>query len=247
MSPVRCGCGWWRWKPRPGEECLAGAAGPAWLLAALALPFLLASCGGGVDDRSTILSLLQQEAQGVVTQDLDALMALWAEDALVTDAAHTPDDPSDDLVWRGRDAIRDRYVHVVFPGGAKEAGPLDVRIEVQGDRATAWATTRIGDEVAPGGDRWTFVRRGGRWLLKSLTYNLEPAPPHRPSTNGATNPRVGQVGAYSFPGSWMALASERRRGGGLSRRAADLPLGRFRGTMRGETPIDSLNGDDGEE
>lgn len=209
-----CGCRWRRWKPRPGEECTAGAAGPAWLLAALALPFLLASCGGGVDDRSAILDLLQREARGVVAQDLDALMALWAEDALVIDAAYTPDDPSDDLVWRGRDAIRDRYVHVVFPGGAQKAGPLDVRIEVQGDRATAWATTRIGDEVSPGGDRWTFVRRGGRWFLESLTYNLEPALPHRPSTNGAKNQRMGQVCAfvYSFPGSWMALASERRQG-----------------------------------
>lgn len=146
------------------------------LTGALALLFLLAGCGGGSDDRAALLDLLQREAQGVVAQDLDALMALWAEDAVVTDAAHTPDDPSDDLVWRGRDAIRDRYVYLVFPGGAKEAGPLDVRLEVHGDRATAWATTHIGGEVAPGGDRWTFVRQGGRWYLESLTYNLEPAP-----------------------------------------------------------------------
>ncbi|MBC7224206.1 MAG: nuclear transport factor 2 family protein [Anaerolineae bacterium] len=146
------------------------------LLVALALLLLLAGCRAGTDDRAAILDLLRREAEGVVAQDLEALMALWAEDAVVTDAAHTPDNPADDLVWRGRDAIRDRYVHVVFPGGAREAGPLDVRIEVRGERATAWATTRIGDEVAPGGDRWTFVRRGGRWLLESLTYNLEPAP-----------------------------------------------------------------------
>ncbi|MGC8838267.1 MAG: YybH family protein [Anaerolineae bacterium] len=143
---------------------------------ALALLLLLAGCGGESDSHAAILDLLQREAQGVVAQDLDALMALWAEGAVVTDAAHTPDDLTDDLVWRGRDAIRDRYVHLVFPGGAKEAGPLDVRVEVHGDRATAWATTRIGDEVSPGGDRWTFVRRGGRWYLESLTYNLEPAP-----------------------------------------------------------------------
>lgn len=146
------------------------------LLVVLALSLLLTGCRAGADDRAAILDLLHREAKGVVTQDLEALMALWAEDAVVTDAAHTPDDPTDDLVWRGRDAIRDRYVHLVFPGGAKEAGPLDVQITLQADRATAWATTRIGDEVAPGGDRWTFVRRGGRWLLESLTYNLEPAP-----------------------------------------------------------------------
>jgi hypothetical protein len=36
------------------------------------------------------------------------------------------------------------------------------------------ATTRIGGEVAPAGDRWTLVRRDGCWLLQNLTYNLEP-------------------------------------------------------------------------
>ncbi|MGQ9586577.1 MAG: YybH family protein [Anaerolineae bacterium] len=138
--------------------------------------FLLVACQEEWDDAAAVRALLVQEAQGVVEQDIETLMALWAEDGVITDAAHTPDDPADDLVWRGRDAIRDRYVHLVFPGGAMEAGPEDLRVEMEGDRATAWATTHIGEEVSPEGDRWTFVRRRGRWLIASLTYNLEQRP-----------------------------------------------------------------------
>ena len=47
-------------------------------------------------------------------------------------------------------------------------------LEIQGDQAAAASTTAIGNEVAPGGDRWTFTRRDGRWWITGLTYNLEP-------------------------------------------------------------------------
>jgi len=125
-------------------------------------------------DEEAILQLLAAEGEGVVQQDIERLMEIWAEDGVVIDARHTPDDPSDDLTWRGRDAIRQRYVTVVFPGNPAVAGAIDVQLTIEGDRAEALATTRIGAEISPGGDRWTFVKRGGRWLIASLTYNLEP-------------------------------------------------------------------------
>ena len=125
-------------------------------------------------DEEAILQLLAAEGEGVVQQDIERLMEIWAEDGVVIDARHTPDDPSDDLTWRGRDAIRQRYVTLVFPGNPEVAGATDVQLTIEGDTAEALATTRIGAEVAPGGDRWTFAKRGGRWLITSLTYNLEP-------------------------------------------------------------------------
>ncbi len=125
-------------------------------------------------DEAAIRSLLQAEAEGVVGQDIDRLLDIWAEDGVVTDANHTPDDPSDDLTWSGRDAIRERYVNLVFPSAPLELTPADVQLTIHGDTAVAIATTHIGREVAPGGDRWTFVKRDGRWQIASLTYNLEP-------------------------------------------------------------------------
>ena len=71
------------------------------------------------------------------------------------------DETNDDLTWRGRDAIRQRYVTLVFPGNPDAAGPIDAQVTIAGDRAEALSTTHIGSEVAPGGDRWTFARKDG--------------------------------------------------------------------------------------
>ena len=84
-----------------------------------------------------------------------------------------PEDASDDLTWRGRDAIYQRYVTLVFPGNPQEAGAVAPQITIDGDGAAAVSTTHIGSEIAPAGDRWSFVRRDGRWWIASLTYNLE--------------------------------------------------------------------------
>ena len=125
-------------------------------------------------DEEAIRQLIRSEGQGLVSQDIAGLMDLWASDAVITDAKHTPDDSADDARWTGRDAIRERYVVLVFPGNPLSAGAQDVTLEIQGDQATAASTTAIGNEVAPGGDRWTFARRDGRWWITGLTYNLEP-------------------------------------------------------------------------
>jgi len=124
-------------------------------------------------DEEAIRQLIAAEGQALVSQDIAGLMDLWAADAVIADAKHTPDDPNDDARWSGRDAIRERYVVLVFPGNPMRAGATDVEIDIQGDKATAISTTAIGSEVAPGGDRWTFVKQDGRWWITGLTYNLE--------------------------------------------------------------------------
>lgn len=124
-------------------------------------------------DEEAVRRLIEAEGASVVSQDIDALMDLWAEDATITDAKHTPDDASDDATWRGKDAIRARYVTLVFPGNPLAGGAVDVQATIAGARASATSTTRIGSELAPGGDRWSFVKRNGRWWIETLTYNLE--------------------------------------------------------------------------
>jgi hypothetical protein len=118
--------------------------------------------------------LILLESQGIARQDIAGLTDLWAADAIVTDARHTPDRPGDDAAWRGRAAIRERYLTLVLPGNPGPSNPSDIEIKIDGDRATATSTTRIGQEVSPGGDRWGFVKRAGRWWISELTYNLEP-------------------------------------------------------------------------
>jgi ketosteroid isomerase-like protein len=124
-------------------------------------------------DEEAVRRLIEAEGAAVVSQDIAALMDLWAEEAAITDAKHTPDDAGDDAKWRGKDAIRARYVTLVFPGNPQTGGAVDIVVAIAGDRATAASTTRIGSELAPGGDRWSFIKRDGRWWIESLTYNLE--------------------------------------------------------------------------
>jgi ketosteroid isomerase-like protein len=125
-------------------------------------------------DEEAIRLLLDAEAEAVVAQDIDRLMEIWAEDGEVVDARHTPDQPADDARWRGKDAIRERYVVLVFPGAPQTVAHPAVDAVITGDTAVVTTTTQIGAETAEAGDRWTFARRNGRWVITSLTYTLEP-------------------------------------------------------------------------
>ncbi len=155
--------------------------GALMLLAGCVAPSTTGACGLALppehSDADAIRAVIEAEGRLVVAQEIDALMALWTEDGYVANAKNTPDDHSDDQFWRGQDAIRHRYVRTVFPGAPASAAPPELTIDQNGDRAVVTATTRIGDEVAPAGDRWELVKRNGCWQIVSLTYNLEAAHP----------------------------------------------------------------------
>ena len=102
-------------------------------------------------------------------EEPNRLMALWADGGRVVDAKNTPTDESDDQLWIDKDAVRHRYVRTVFPGAPAAAVPADLQIEITGDNAIVAATTQIGGEVSPAGDRWELVRQGdGDWLWRRL-------------------------------------------------------------------------------
>ncbi|MCC6168483.1 MAG: hypothetical protein IT329_14765 [Caldilineaceae bacterium] len=158
--------------------CRAPAADPT-----TAAPAAADAAGGscslgleGAGDDEAIRAVLTAEGELVVAQDITRLMALWARDSHVTDAKNTPDDTADDQRWEGKDAIRHRYVRTVFPGAPGAAHPADLEISLAGDRAAVRATTQIGSEVSPAGDRWELVKQENCWYIAGLTYNLEPAP-----------------------------------------------------------------------
>lgn len=127
-------------------------------------------------DEAAIDAVLNAEGEFVVAQQIDPLLDLWLEAGRVTDAKNTPDAAEDDQTWDGIDAIRHRYVRTVFPGAPAAVQHVDQSITIEGERATVVASTEIGTEVSPGGDRWELAKRDGCWYLETLTYNLEPAP-----------------------------------------------------------------------
>ena len=135
-------------------------------------------------DEEAIWALIGAEGTYVVGQEIDPLMNLWAPDAQITDAKHTPQ-TSDDQKWQGADAIRYRYIRVVFPSAPDLIEPANLNIQIEGEEATTrlraivTATTQIGDatqawrETSSKGDRWQVVKREECWLIQSLTFNLE--------------------------------------------------------------------------
>jgi hypothetical protein len=126
------------------------------------------------NDEEAIRQIIVAEGEGVVQQDIDRLQGMWATDGVVTDANHTPDNPSDDKTWKGWAAIRDRYVNIVFPSNPAYAEHPNIRATLTGDTATALADTKIGITNLKDNDKWTFRKIDGQWKITSLTFSLSP-------------------------------------------------------------------------
>ncbi|MBI3538241.1 MAG: nuclear transport factor 2 family protein [Chloroflexi bacterium] len=125
-----------------------------------------------VNDEDALRQLINAEGEAVVQQDIDRLKDLWAADGVVTDANRTPDNPSDDKTWKSWNAIRDRYVNIVFPSNPAFAEHPNTRITLTGDSATALSDTKIGITNLKDNDRWTFRKIDGKWKMTSLTFSL---------------------------------------------------------------------------
>ncbi len=126
------------------------------------------------NDEEAIRQIAVAEGEAVVQQDIDRLQAMWATDGVVTDANHTPNNPSDDKTWKGWAAIRDRYVNIVFPSNPAFAEHPNIRVTITNDTATAIADTKIGITNLKDNDRWTFRKIDGQWKITSLTFSLAP-------------------------------------------------------------------------
>jgi len=126
------------------------------------------------DAAQAIAELIATHRAAVVADDVQGLLDIWAEDGVIRDANHTPDDPTDDHVWRGLDAVLSYYTTILFPLYLNEVGPVDTALTIKGPEAVMTGTTKIGDELSPRGERWTFAFRDGKWKITGMTFNLEP-------------------------------------------------------------------------
>ena len=113
------------------------------------------------------------EAKAAINDDAEHLLELWAADALIRDANHTPDNQIDDHTWLGRDAILSRYLTIIFPLHLTQLARADIDLIIEGESAILTATTIINGETSPGGEQWTFARIDGNWRITSITFNLE--------------------------------------------------------------------------
>jgi hypothetical protein len=123
------------------------------------------------------LAAVDAEAEAVRQQDIDALAALWLPSGSAVDAAHSPDDASDDRAWLGWEAVRNRYVTEVFPYVAEpvllpRARAVVPVVRVSNDEAEVLVPGVDGKTTQ---DRWRLRRVDGQWRILSLTYNLTPA------------------------------------------------------------------------
>ncbi len=126
------------------------------------------------DDEDAIRQLIVAEGEAVVQQDIDRLQGMWASDGVVTDANRTPTNSGDDKTWKNWQAIRDRYVNIVFPSNPAFAEHPNIRVTISGDTANAVADTKIGVTNLKDNDKWTFRKMDGQWKITSLTFSLAP-------------------------------------------------------------------------
>ncbi len=124
------------------------------------------------NDEEAIKQLINAEGEAVVQQDIDRLQGMWASDGVVTDANRTAANTSDDKIWKNWQAIRDRYVNIVFPSGPGFAEHPNIRVTITGDTASAVADTKIGVTNVKDNDKWTFRKIDGQWKITSLTFSL---------------------------------------------------------------------------
>jgi hypothetical protein len=154
---------------------------------------LVAACGGGsptpptvgpqptrertatpvpATDEEAIRQLINAECEAIVQQDVDRLEGMWANTGVVMDANHTKDNTGDDVTWKNWDALRDRYVNIVFPSNPTFCEHPNIVVTINGDNAMATSSVKIGVTNCDACNAWTLSKANGNWKITSLTYNL---------------------------------------------------------------------------
>jgi cellulose synthase/poly-beta-1,6-N-acetylglucosamine synthase-like glycosyltransferase len=134
-------------------------------------------------NRDAAAAALMREADAVQRQDLPSTLSLWDPRGVIRDERFTPDTLDDDRLWQGLDSIRERYVEefrerryrwldhqsisvtLVNPEQAVIVNDLDAIIET---------VSGIEQVHLPKTDRWTLVRKNGRWRIAMLEINRVP-------------------------------------------------------------------------
>jgi len=123
-------------------------------------------------DEEAIRQAINAECEALVQQDVDRLQALWSPNGVVTDANHTKDNTGDDVTWKNWDALRDRYINIVFASNPTFCEHPDIQVQINGSNATATNSLRIGTTNCKDCNIWTLAKGPDGWKITSLTFNL---------------------------------------------------------------------------
>lgn len=125
-------------------------------------------------DEEAIRQLMNAECEAVVQQDIDRLQGIWSPNGVVIDANHTKDNTGDDVTWKNWDALRDRYVNIVFPSNPTFCEHPNIKVTLNGNNASATNSLKIGTTNCDNCNAWTFTKGNEGWRITSLTFNLNP-------------------------------------------------------------------------
>jgi len=127
-------------------------------------------------DERAIRDIINQEAVLAKDHNVDEMISLYTDDAILRDAAGGNRDL--ERVWRGNQ-IEDRYKNLGdFTYLRHEY--IDITVNSDGQYARAYSDT-VGEYVSDGksylisnnkGEQWTFKKVNGKWMISYFTFNL---------------------------------------------------------------------------
>jgi len=136
-----------------------------------------------------IVKIIKNEAEFARTRNLEAIVDLFSDDAVILEAGYSYNYRFGKLrttrQWRGKKDIRDRYEelnkNVTFI--ALDHTYIDVKLHPSGGSAIATSSTqgsfrRNDQEVRPintfDGDRWEFIKVNNKWKISSFSFDRPP-------------------------------------------------------------------------
>jgi hypothetical protein len=123
-----------------------------------------------ISDPEQVRSVILNEVDGAIAQDLILLKSLYAPDAMVIDRNGTPDDPSDDTAWNGWANIERRYL-AFFSADFSSLTLVDLSIQMNDNQATGRHEGVVLDgTLYPDKGIYTLEKIDGQWLITQLEF-----------------------------------------------------------------------------
>jgi hypothetical protein len=131
---------------------------------------------------SYIAAKLFLEERAALNADVAGALALWSRSGVIRDDNYTPNDTSDDRVWRGIDQILKRYQEEFRARKYVRLEHRNISTVLEEDQAslvndldaTLMSNGKVQKVFLSKGDQWILRKENGEWKIASLTFNRTP-------------------------------------------------------------------------